>query len=223
VTSPVSDAAVDRRWALLGVVGVVFATIAVVALVVAAIVSPSGAGDGATTGEDQTIEPPYAYPAIEPAPPLDLVDQDGRPFDLASLLGEPVLIFFGYTHCPDVCPATVGVVNRVLGDVGEGPRVLFVSIDPERDTPDALKQYLAYLPEAYSGLTGSAVQVREAADGYHVTYAKVETGSASGYAMAHTAELYLIDAEGRLRSHYPFGTDEAVIADDVAALMAERS
>lgn len=220
-----SDAAVDRRWAVLGLGGAALALVAIVVLAAwAAVDRTAGTADadgraGGSSGEAS----PYAYPTVVPAPPLDLVDHSGRPFDLADLRGHPVLVFFGYTHCPDVCPATVGTVNRVLGDVGEAPRVLFVSIDPERDTPEAMAEYVRFLPDGYVGLTGNDVQVRAAADGYRVSYAKVETGSEAGYAMAHTAELYLIDPEGRLRFHYPFGTGEEIIAADVAALLAERS
>ena len=220
-----SDAAIDRRWAVLGLGGAVLVLLAIVALVAWAAVdraSRTADTDGAARGSAGEASP-YAYPTAAQAPPLGLVDHAGRPFDLAELRGQPVLVFFGYTHCPDVCPATVGTVNRVLGEVGAGPRVLFVSIDPERDTPDAMAEYVRFLPDAYVGLTGSDVQVRAAADGYRVSYAKVETGSEAGYAMAHTAELYLIDPEGRLRFHYPFGTDEEVIAADVATLLEDRS
>lgn len=219
------DAATERRWAIVGLASLALILLAMAALIGGVAVGRatgtigSGSDGDATAGDGS----PYAYPIVEPAPPLDLVDHTGQPFDLAALQGHPVLVFFGYTHCPDVCPATVGTVNRVLGDVGEGSRVLFVSIDPERDTPEAMAEYVRFLPEGYVGLTGNEVEVRTAADGYRVSYAKVETGSASGYAMAHTAELYLIDAEGRLRYHYPFGTDEEVIAGDVADLLDDRS
>jgi protein SCO1/2 len=220
-----SDAAIDRRWAVLGLAGAALALVTIIALAAwAAVDRTTGTAEASTPAGGSTGEAsPYAYPAADPAPPLDLVNHEGQPFDLAELEGDPVLVFFGYTHCPDVCPTTIGTVNRVLGDVGEGPRVLFVSIDPERDTPEAMAEYVQFLPDAYIGLTGSDVQVRAAADGYRVSYAKVETGSEAGYAMAHTAELYLIDPEGRLRFHYPFGTDEEVIAADVAALLEDRS
>ena len=158
----------------------------------------------------------FDYPAAAPAPRLDLVDQDGRPFELASLSGTPVLVYFGYTHCPDVCPATVGVLNQVIGRAGIPVRAIIVTVDPERDTPAALKEYLVYLPPAYIGLTGAATAIRTAADAWGVTYARIDTSSASGYAMAHTAEVYLVDAAGRLRAHYPFGTEAPAILADLA-------
>jgi protein SCO1/2 len=163
----------------------------------------------------------FAYADRPAAPPLELTDQDGRPFALASQLGRPVLVFFGYTHCPDVCPATVGIVNEVLAAVGEGPRVAFTSIDPERDDPAAMKSYLRYLPAAWIGLAGSPTEIAVNADAWGVKYAKQETGHADGYAMAHTADIFLVDAQGRLRARYPFGTTAAPIAEDVRALLAE--
>jgi protein SCO1/2 len=166
---------------------------------------------------------PFAYDTVVAAPALALVDQDDRPFDLAALRGRPVLAFFGYTHCPDVCPATVGVLNKVLEQTDQGPTILFISIDPERDTPAFLRDYLKYLPAGYIGLTGSATQVRTTADAWGVRYARVETGSADGYAMAHTADVYLIDAQGMLRAHYPFGTGAPAIVDDLARLAAEAT
>lgn len=159
---------------------------------------------------------PFDYPTAAAAPRLDLVDQDGRPFDLASLTGTPVLVYFGYTHCPDVCPATVGVLNQVVGRAGVAVRAIIVTVDPERDTPAALREYLAYLPPAYIGLTGPATSIRTVADAWGVTYARIDTSSASGYAMAHTAEVHLVDAAGRLRAHYPFGTEAPAILADLA-------
>ncbi len=198
------------------------------AIVVAGIAlspAPHPAATGATTPVAQpaaSVAPGrFDYPTTAPAPVLALVDQDGRAFDLASVRGTPVLVYFGYTHCPDVCPATVGVLNQVIGRAGRPVRAIIVTVDPERDTPAALKSYLEYLPAAYIGLTGSASAVKTAADAWGVTYARIDTGSASGYGMAHTAEVYLVDADGLLRAHYPFGTAAPAILADLAR-MASR-
>lgn len=158
----------------------------------------------------------YAEPAA--APPLDLTDQDGQAFTLASLRGTPTLVYFGYTHCPDVCPATIGVLNKVVASVDDPLRILIVTVDPERDTVASLAEYARFLTDEYIALTGTASEIRTAANGYGVTYARVETGSASGYSMAHTAETYLIDGAGRLVAHYPFGTAAEPIARDLRAL-----
>ena len=132
-----------------------------------------------------------------------------------------MLAFFGYTHCPDVCPATVGVVNEVLAAVGDGPRAVFTSIDPERDDPAAMKSYLTYLPKAYVGLSGTPAEVRRNADQWGVKYARIEQESAAGYAMAHTADIFLVDAQGMLRAHFPFGTAAEPMIEAVRALLAE--
>ena len=131
------------------------------------------------------------------------------------------MVFFGYTHCPDVCPATVGIVNQALATTGDGPRAVFVSIDPERDDAAAMKQYLRYLPKAYVGLSGTPGDVRRNADAWGVKYARIETDSANGYAMAHTADIFLVDAQGRLRAHFPFGTKAEPIAAALQGLVAE--
>jgi protein SCO1/2 len=176
----------------------------------------------ATAGEQRTgIQAAYAYPQAKAAPPLDLVDHLGQPFDLDSLRGVPVLVYFGYTHCPDVCPATIGTLNEVIAAFDAPVRAVFVTVDPERDTIEFMGSYIRYFSEEYTGLTGTPGEIRAAADGYGVTYARVDTGSAGGYAMAHTAELYLIDAAGRLRAHYPFGVAAADVVRDLTTLATE--
>jgi protein SCO1/2 len=214
---------IDRGWVVAG--GVVGGLVLVLLAGLIALVWLSRTGGLPTAAASPSPGTPggpaigvYAYPGPGPAPALALLDQDGQPFDLDSLRGQPALVFFGYTHCPDVCPATIGVLNRVLGEVEPGPRVVFVSIDPERDTPAALKEFLEFLPDAYTGLTGTAAQVRVAADAYGVTYGRVDTGSASGYAMSHTANVYLLDAAGRLTLRFPFGTEAPVIAEAIRKL-----
>jgi protein SCO1/2 len=188
------------------------------ALVAAAILkslvlaAPAGAPSGPS---------PYAYAQIRMAPPLDLIDYRSQPFALASLRGKPVLVFFGYTHCPDICPAIIGQLNLVLRDPIADPWIVYVTVDPERDTPEFLTEYMRYMPAAYTTLTGTATQIRGAADAWGIQYARVETGSAGGYTMAHTAEVYLVDAGGRLRAHYPFGTEAPAIVADLERLAAE--
>lgn len=149
-----------------------------------------------------------------PAPELtDLVLPDGSPFDLADLHGQNTLVYFGYTHCPDVCPMTLGEVFGVFEVLPE-TQALFVTVDPERDTPEFLDEWTSYMPDNFYAVTGSPGAIRRAADNYGVKYARVETTSKAGYTMSHTAELYLIDADGRYRLAYPFGTEaEDIVAD----------
>ena len=162
----------------------------------------------------------YAIAEVGPAPALLLTDQDGRAFALGTP-GRPTLVFFGYTHCPDVCPATMGVLTEALAGVGPGPQALFVSIDPERDDVAAMRSYVRFLPDWLTALTGSPAQVRENADRWGVKYARIDEGSAAGYAMAHTADVFLVDAAGRLRARFPFGTEAGPIAMSLHALLDE--
>ncbi|MCU0479159.1 MAG: SCO family protein [Chloroflexi bacterium] len=162
--------------------------------------------------------------AISPAvaaPPLSLTDQDGNPFDLAQLRGEPVLVFFGYTHCPDVCPTNLADVRDALKLVDGKVGVVFVTIDPARDDAAAMKQYVDYYQAGYYGLTGTDDEIRQVAGAWGVSYAKVESDSASGYAMAHTADTWLLDAEGRLRHRIWFGAGPEVMADRINGLATE--
>ena len=179
----------------------------------------------APSGDATTPEPPvrtaFAADEVTPAPPLELTDQDGNPFSLSSLRGRPLLVFFGYTHCPDVCPANVSVINEALSQTRPGPRAVFVTVDPERDDVPAMKSYLRYLPAAYVGLTGTPDAIRRNADGWGVQYAQIDEGTSDGYGMAHTADIFLVDGQGRLRARFPFGTPPASIASALAQLLAE--
>lgn len=219
--TPRAGAPFDRPAALAG--GLLLAlAVALGGALLALVLAGPGGRPGGPAGAGAT-EDPFLLVAPIPAPALELVDQEGRPFSLASLRGRPVLVFFGYTHCPDVCPETVGTVNRVLADVGDGPRAVFVSIDPERDDVAAMASYLRYLPAAYVGLSGSPQEVRRSAEAWGVQYARIDEGAASGYAMAHTADLFLVDGEGMLRARFPFGTPPEPIAERLRTVTAEVS
>ena len=134
-----------------------------------------------------------AYDPPRPAPPLRLTDQDGRPFDLTSLRGAPVLVYFGYTHCPDICPATLSDLRDAVRLVTGPVHVVFVTIDPDRDTVPAMKQYVDFYQAGFIGLTGSDAQIAAAAAAWGVSYEKLPSDSANGYAMAHSTDVYLVD------------------------------
>ena len=153
-----------------------------------------------------------AYDPSVPAPALRLTDQDGRPFDLKDLRGEPVLVYCGYTHCPDVCPTTLADIRAGLEQSGVDARVVFVTIDPERDDAAAMKQYADYYQAGYIGLTGTPGEIAEAAAAWGVTYSRLPSESASGYAMAHSTDTYLVDATGQLRHHVLLGAGADVFA-----------
>ena len=218
------------RLALLTALALGFAALAGVAIGTVAWLSlPSAPPPSSTSGgaiwpvspTPEGLERDTALRPAAPAPPLKLTDQEDRPFDLAALRGRPVLVFFGYTHCPDVCPTNLADVRDALklidGEVG----VVFVTIDPARDDAAAMKQYVDYYQAGYIGLTGTDDQIRAAAGAWGVSYAKVETGSASGYAMAHTADTLLVDAEGRLRHRIWFGAGPQILAARVNGLATE--
>ena len=131
--------------------------------------------------------------------PFALVDQDGKPVTEAAFRGHPSAVFFGFTHCPEVCPTTLFEMDgwlKELGPAGEDVRAYFVSVDPERDTPEVLKAYVGNVSDRITGLTGEPEAVAGMAKGFNVLARKVplETG---GYTMDHTATVYLLDKGGQ--------------------------
>jgi protein SCO1 len=131
--------------------------------------------------------------------PFQLVDQAGQPISEKNLQGKPTIIFFGFTHCPDVCPTALFEMSEILKAMGgDASRVnaFFVSVDPERDTPAIMKDYLGSFDPNLKGLSGSAEAVAEIVSGYRV-YAKKVPLKDGGYTMDHTALIYLMDKTGR--------------------------
>jgi protein SCO1/2 len=131
--------------------------------------------------------------------PFKLTDHNGQPISDQDLKGRPFLVFFGFTHCPDVCPTTlfdVSEVLRALGPEGRGVRALFITVDPERDTPEKLKDYLASFDSRIIGVTGDPQAIAAVEKAYRV-YAKKVPLDGGGYTMDHTALVYLMDKEGR--------------------------
>jgi protein SCO1/2 len=210
----------QRATRLVG--GALLAILAVVAVALFALVAltPKPVVPAASQAEVDPVVLAVDNPAVKPAPPIELTDERGQPFSLTSLRGSPVLVFFGYTHCPDVCPATVGILDAALAKAGPGPRVVFVSIDPERDDVAAMAAYLKYFPKSYTGLSGTPVQIRQTADAWGVQYAK-QINTTGAYGMAHTADVFLVDAQGRIRTRFLFGTPAAPIATALTTLLAE--
>ncbi len=142
-------------------------------------------------------------PARLPGGPFQLTDQDGRPVDQSILEGKWTLVFFGFTYCPDYCPTTLAAIDatkRQMGAGGDRLQVVFISIDPERDTPQAMKDYLSSdgFPNGVIGLTGTPEQVRAAATAYRAYYSKVGEGDA--YTMNHSLTVYLMGPDGKFRT-----------------------
>jgi protein SCO1 len=136
--------------------------------------------------------------------PFNLIDQDGQPFSDHELKGKTFLVFFGFTHCPDVCPTTlfeISEIMRTLGPEADRTAALFISVDPERDTPQAMKDYLSSFDPHLRGLTGDAAALAAVAKAYRVYYKKVPL-EGGDYTMDHTAIVYLMDKDGRFVSPF---------------------
>jgi protein SCO1/2 len=152
-----------------------------------------------------------------PAEDFTLPSSLGRPVALSEFRGEPVLIYFGYTTCPDVCPTTLAdlrMAMQELGDDADKVQVLFVSVDPERDTAERLQAYLQYFDPRFIGLTGQPAEIEAIASRFGVYFAKNETNSAADYLVDHTSAVLLLDADGKLRLMFPYGTTGKQLAAD---------
>jgi protein SCO1/2 len=152
-----------------------------------------------------------------------LTDHNGRPFELRQLRGKLVLLFFGYTYCPDICPSELSNVAAVLDALGpraDEVRGLFVSLDPQRDRPQVLREYVRYFNENLLGLTGSAESVARVARQYRVKYRRKERAD-GGYTLDHSANLYLIGRNGDLEAVVPYGLPPEHVLELVRGLLAE--
>ena len=151
-----------------------------------------------------------------------LTDQDGRPFQLSSLRGRVVLLFFGYTSCPDACPTTLSKLSKVyklLGPDRERVVTLFVSVDPGRDTPRVLKDYLKYFRVNAVGLTGTKEEIDRVVSLYGARYEIEKSDSATGYHINHSTDLYLIDQKGAVAQRFKYEGGTKEIADAVRRLI----
>ena len=151
--------------------------------------------------------------------PFSLVDQDGRRVTEKDFLGKYMLVFFGYTYCPDVCPTELQVMTAALDQLGpEADRIqpVFVSVDPARDTPEVLKAYVENFGPRLMGLTGTPEQIAGIARAYRVFYAKASGSSSStDYLMDHSSIIYLMGPDGRFVKHMPYTTDTVKLAAEL--------
>ena len=154
---------------------------------------------------------------------LPLTDQNGRPRSLKDFAGKVVVVFFGYTQCPDVCPTTLGElaeVKRALGADGDRVQGVFVTVDPGRDTPEVLKAYMANFDAGFVALyADSPAKLAKLARDFKVFYQKVEGKEPGRYTVDHTADSYIYDPQGRLRLFSRYGTPVQDVADDVRRLI----
>jgi protein SCO1/2 len=150
------------------------------------------------------LSSPVAQQIASIGGPFKLVDQNGQVVTDQDLKGRPFLVFFGFTHCPDVCPTTlfeVSEILRALGPDADRARALFITVDPERDTPAAMKDYLSSFDPHLSGLTGDPAEIAAVAKAYRVYFKKVPLDEGN-YTMDHTAIVYLMDKTGRFVSPF---------------------
>jgi protein SCO1/2 len=149
----------------------------------------------------------------------DFVLQSARgPYDTATLRGQVMLVYFGYTYCPDICPTSLAVTSeamkRLTPDELARVHLVFVSVDPERDTPARLKDYVEFFHPNMVGVTGNAEQIAATARQYGAAYARKDVGSAAGYVMDHSAWTYVVAPDGRLVGRIPHGaTVEQTMAE----------
>jgi protein SCO1 len=154
---------------------------------------------------------------------LELPDSDGTPRSLADWKGKVTVVFFGYTQCPDVCPTTMAElaqIRKLLGADGDKLQAVFVTIDPERDTPEILKAYVANFGPGVIALRGNAEQTAAAAKEFKVFYAKVAGKSPGSYSMDHSAASFVFDPNGKVRLYVPYGGDPKTLAADIKQLAA---
>jgi len=149
--------------------------------------------------------------------PFQLVNQDGAPFTDQDLKGKPFMVFFGFTHCPDVCPTKLFEISQVLNAVEKDEpdiAAVFISVDPERDTPDVMKRYLSSFNPRIIGLTGDQGKVDSVVKAYRAYAKKVPTGDGS-YTMDHTAIVYLMDRNGKFLTSIDMNRRDTEIAEEI--------
>jgi protein SCO1/2 len=183
--------------------------VAIVAAVVTTFPS-STLGDAAVSSAGADPRVRWAAAPV-PLPDFRLTDAEGRAFGLADLRGRTALLFFGFTNCRNVCPATIQVLKQVRRSLGEEPPLVtvFISVDGARDTPAVLRNYLTPFSPGVVGLTGESADVRMLADKLSAVFFKgMPTDAHGGYDVEHTSQVYLVDAQGRLRAtFYAAGAD----------------
>ncbi len=176
-------------------------------------------------GCGNTIKPTFISTDITGAEfgrDFKLTDHTGKIRSLGDFKGKAIALFFGYTHCPDICPATMGELAAAMQKLGKDAarvQVLFVTVDPERDTPALLKEYLSAFNPTFLGLSGDAQATKDIANEFKVVYQKQMGKSADHHTMDHSAGTYIFDPKGRIRLYVSNGAGGAVFAQDLAELL----
>lgn len=153
---------------------------------------------------------------------LQLTDHNGKPRSLEDFKGKVVALFFGYTHCPDVCPTTMAdlaAALKLMGDRGSQVQVLFVTVDPARDTQEVLAQFVPSFNPTFIGLYGTPAQTAETAKNFKIYYEKQTEAGKSGYTIDHSAGVYAFDKQGKIRVYLKFGEKPEQLAHDLSTLL----
>ncbi|PRY93666.1 protein SCO1/2 [Hasllibacter halocynthiae] len=154
--------------------------------------------------------------------PFELVDHDGGAITEAAFDGQVSLLFFGFTHCPEICPTTVYEMEnwlRALGEEGEEVEGFFVSVDPERDTPEAMKPYLEGQSDRITGITGEPEDVWDMARSWSIYWAKGEDLGGGNYNVDHTSTVYVLDRDGNLAGTIGYGEDEGRAVETIRRVL----
>lgn len=177
----------------------------------------------ALAGCRESPAPATALPPAGFGGDFTLTNQDGQPFRLSDIRGRPAFLFFGYTSCPDMCPVTMSRIAGALRRAGRAPAevaAIFVSVDPRRDTPAVLKDYVGSFSVPLIGLTGSEEDVRRVATMYHASFGLVSTGTPN-YLVNHTSAIFLIDRQGKLRQFFKFDENPDTLAAALRTVLDE--
>jgi protein SCO1 len=153
---------------------------------------------------------------------LSLTDHTGKLRTLADYKGKVIVLFFGYTHCPDVCPTTMSDLRNVmkqLGDKSDQVQVLFVTVDPERDTQEVLSKFVPSFDKRFVGLRGNEEQTKETLKNYKIFMSKVEGKSANDYSIDHSAGMYVFDKTGKIRVYFGYGQKINEMVSDIQKLL----
>ena len=153
---------------------------------------------------------------------LSLTDHTGKKRNLSDFKGKVVALFFGYTHCPDVCPTTMYDLKnamKLLGEQSDQVQVLFVTVDPQRDTQEVLAQFVPAFDKRFIGLRGSLQETAETLGSFKVFYSKIEGKSKDDYTVDHSAGIYVFDKKGNVRLYMNYGEKSADMASDFSKLM----
>lgn len=168
------------------------------------------------------LRPPSAAPFGGGA--FALVDQRGAPIDQTAFEGHPSLLFFGYTHCPDVCPTTMAEMSNwfaALGGEAGNLKAYFITVDPERDTPAILGEYIAWVSDRITGITGPRAEIDKVLTDWRIVAEKVPS-SDGGYTMNHTASVFLLDSKGQFRGTIAYQEDKQTALTKIRRLIAEN-